>query len=275
MLLCTLACATAHAPPRTVLGEDEPLISGALPDGLATFVRVTTASRKASARGAPMPASHVDAWQAVFALVDHTLDGKPSAQQLARLRLTLEAAFDDDRAVFGDMPPALAQQLPETFARLRTRLVTLSAHPRHANPRTFLWPTSPVEVTSPWGDRQHPIRNEPMFHQGIDLAAERAQPIRAAEAGTVLFAGWNGGHGKQVELQHDAHWSTRYSHLSTLLVEPGRTVKRGEVIGLAGATGLATGPHLHFEVWRDGETLDPELALPPPEVDGARVEVIR
>ncbi len=91
----------------------------------------------------------------------------------------------------------------------------------------------------------------------------------------MVFAGWNGGHGKQVELQHDEHWSTRYSHLSTLMVEPGHTVKRGEVIGLAGATGLATGPHLHFEVWRDGETLDPELALPPPPVDGARVEVIR
>jgi murein DD-endopeptidase MepM/ murein hydrolase activator NlpD len=277
--LLALACVPPPAAPRTVLGEDEPLISGALPDGLAAFVRATAATRKATPKGAPMPQAHVDAWQDVFSLVDRTLEGTPegtpTAQQLARIRLTLEGAFDDDRAVFGDIPPSLAQRLPDTFARLRTRLVALTARRHHANPRAFLWPTSPVEVTSPWGDRQHPIRNEPMFHQGIDLAAERAQPIRAAEAGTVIFAGWNGGHGKQVELQHDEHWSTRYSHLSTLLVEPGHTVKKGEVIGLAGATGLATGPHLHFELWRDGETLDPELALPPPPVDGARVELIR
>jgi murein DD-endopeptidase MepM/ murein hydrolase activator NlpD len=121
-----------------------------------------------------------------------------------------------------------------------------------------------VVVTSSWGDRQHPIHGDVRFHAGVDLAGELAQPVRAAAAGTVVYSGWNGGHGKHVELQHDAHLSTGYSHLLSLLVSVGQVVKRGQVIALVGETGVATGPHLHFEVRRDGESLDPEATLPRP-----------
>ena len=80
----------------------------------------------------------------------------------------------------------------------------------------------------------------------------------------VIFSGWNGAHGKQVELQHDAHVSTRYSHLQTILVEAGQTVRQGDIIGLLGETGMVTGPHLHFELRLDGEAVDPEARLPRP-----------
>jgi murein DD-endopeptidase MepM/ murein hydrolase activator NlpD len=81
----------------------------------------------------------------------------------------------------------------------------------------------------------------------------------------VAFAGWNAGHGKQVELQHDPHLASRYSHLAAWSIQPGAVVRRGDVIGWAGKTGSATGIHLHFEVRRDGASLDPEDALPRPD----------
>ena len=88
--------------------------------------------------------------------------------------------------------------------------------------------------------------------------------MRAAWDGVVVRSGWNGNYGKQIELQHDAHLATRYGHLLSLLVADGSRVKRGEVIALAGSTGLSTGVHLHFELLRDGIPLDPEGALPVP-----------
>ena len=99
------------------------------------------------------------------------------------------------------------------------------------------------------------------FHSGTDLLADPAQPVRAAYDGVVRFSGWNGPSGKQIEVQHDARYTTRYSHLQTLLVGEGRKVKKGEVIGLAGSTGQSTGVHLHFELTRNGLPEDPEDAL--------------
>jgi murein DD-endopeptidase MepM/ murein hydrolase activator NlpD len=184
---------------------------------------------------------------------------------LVSLRLQLEAELEADSARFGDLPRALAERRTETLRALSARIAALTPRPTRADPSRFLWPTSPVAVTSAWGDRLHPIFGEVRFHAGVDLGAELAQEIRAAGPGTVVFAGWNGAHGKQLELQHDAHLTTRYSHLMTLLVGVGKKVQRGEVIGLAGQTGQATGPHLHFELRVDGESVDPESRLPPPQ----------
>lgn len=100
-------------------------------------------------------------------------------------------------------------------------------------------------------------------HAGIDLLAEPAQPVYAAYAGTVTHAGWNGAHGKQVELRHDKQWSTSYSHLDTWLVKKGQQVKKGQLLGLAGSTGQSTGVHVHFELHQAGAPIDPEGQLPP------------
>ena len=110
----------------------------------------------------------------------------------------------------------------------------------------------------------NPLSGAWRLHRGVDVVAELGQPVKAAYSGTVVFAGWNGAHGKTVHVVHDGRWSTRYSHLSTWDVRAGDTVKKGELIGFAGSTGQSTGPHLHFELLREGEPVDPEGELPAP-----------
>ncbi len=207
-----------------------------------------------------MPASHAKAWATLL----DAAEAPTSVPGAARLRLLLETELSTDARTFGDMPSELAHRVPPLLRTLSSRLTVAAPQPKAVDPRRFRWPVNPFVLTSPYGDRLHPIAAEPRFHAGVDLEAPLSHPVLAASDGTVLFAGWNGAHGKQVELMHDAHWTTRYSHLTKLLVKPGTLVKKGQVIGLAGATGLATGPHVHFELRRDGDALDPEHFIPQP-----------
>ncbi len=115
-------------------------------------------------------------------------------------------------------------------------------------------------VTSGYGTRMHPLLGLARFHRGIDLAAATGTPIRAAADGRVVLAGWRGGYGRQVALAHGGGLDTSYSHLSRILARSGDQVKRGQVIGLVGSSGLSTGPHLHFEATRNGRSIDPRSA---------------
>jgi murein DD-endopeptidase MepM/ murein hydrolase activator NlpD len=115
----------------------------------------------------------------------------------------------------------------------------------------------PGAITSDFGLRLHPILHFFRIHRGLDFAAGWGEPVRAAADGIVSAAGWDGGYGRQVRLEHRGDLGTSYSHLSSIVVQPGDRVRKGEVIGLAGASGLATGPHLHFEVYRRGQAIDP------------------
>ena len=112
-------------------------------------------------------------------------------------------------------------------------------------------------VTSPFGPRTDPITGKSEFHEGIDLGAPYGAPIRAAAAGVVTFAGQMQGYGNIVIVQHPGGMETRYAHQSAMRVTKGQPVAAGEVIGAVGATGEATGPHLHFEVRLGGEPVDP------------------
>jgi murein DD-endopeptidase MepM/ murein hydrolase activator NlpD len=105
--------------------------------------------------------------------------------------------------------------------------------------------------------RFHPILLENRPHIGIDVRAPFGTPIEAPAAGTVIHAGWEGGYGRSVVIDHDFGIVTRYAHASRLLVEPGQRVQRGEVIALVGRTGLAEVPHLHYEVHVHGRPVDP------------------
>jgi murein DD-endopeptidase MepM/ murein hydrolase activator NlpD len=107
------------------------------------------------------------------------------------------------------------------------------------------------------------IHFEKTYHRGVDLLADAAQAVYAPYSGTVVFSGWHGGYGKHLELQHDIEVSSTYSHLMTLMVKEGDVVRKGQLIGLAGETGAATGPHLHFELFKSGLPADPERFLPP------------
>jgi murein DD-endopeptidase MepM/ murein hydrolase activator NlpD len=105
--------------------------------------------------------------------------------------------------------------------------------------------------------RRHPILGYSKMHKGIDFRAGYGTPILAAADGRVSRAGWAGGYGNQVRLEHAACIATSYSHMSRIVARPGQFVRQGQVIGYVGATGLATGPHLHYELYRCGVTVDP------------------
>lgn len=116
----------------------------------------------------------------------------------------------------------------------------------------------PGVVSSNFGPRMHPILGYTRMHKGMDFRAGYGTPILAVQTGYVGAAGWNsGGYGNHVELTHGAGITTTYSHMSGIAVRPGQLVQQGQVIGYVGATGLATGPHLHYELHRFGHAIDP------------------
>jgi murein DD-endopeptidase MepM/ murein hydrolase activator NlpD len=115
----------------------------------------------------------------------------------------------------------------------------------------------PGGVSSGFGMRFHPILNYSRMHQGVDLRASYGTPIVAVSDGRVELAGWHGGHGNTVALNHGGGIETLYGHMSRILVRAGESVRRGQEIGLVGSTGLSTGPHLHFEVHRNGVPVNP------------------
>lgn len=112
-------------------------------------------------------------------------------------------------------------------------------------------------ITSGYGARRHPILGYVRMHAGIDFAASWGAPVYAATDGRVSFAGWHGGHGNYVRLDHGGGIGTGYGHMSRIAVSPGMSVRRGQVIGYVGSTGLSTGPHLHYEMYRGGQTVNP------------------
>ena len=112
-------------------------------------------------------------------------------------------------------------------------------------------------ITSNFGARRHPILGYTRMHAGVDFGAPWGSPIYAVGDATVSFAGWAGGHGNHVKLEHGGGWGTGYSHMSRIAVSPGMRVRAGQVIGYVGSTGLSTGPHLHYELYRNGAKVDP------------------
>jgi murein DD-endopeptidase MepM/ murein hydrolase activator NlpD len=126
----------------------------------------------------------------------------------------------------------------------------------------FIWPADGT-LTSPFGERDHVMGGGgTRFHAGIDISVPTGTPVRAAQEGIVMFAGYNGAYGKAVKLDHLNGFSTLYAHNSRILVHVGQTVQAGQVICLSGSTGRSTGPHLHFEVQKDGWPVDPLQHLP-------------
>ncbi|MBW8783489.1 MAG: M23 family metallopeptidase [Novosphingobium sp.] len=119
-----------------------------------------------------------------------------------------------------------------------------------------IWPVN-GHITSGFGMRYHPILGYTRMHAGVDFGAAWGSPIFAVGDGLVSYAGWHGGHGNFVRLEHGGGFGTGYGHMSRIAVAPGMRVHTGEVIGYVGATGLATGPHLHYEVYENGRVVDP------------------
>ena len=153
---------------------------------------------------------------------------------------------------------APADYVPEDEAPLRAPIDPLGpiAAPESTGPTA---PLDFLRVTSNFGMRRHPILGFSRMHQGVDFAAREGAPVLAAADGVVTQAGWDGGYGELLRIRHTGGWATGYAHLSGFApgVAPGMTVTRGQVVAFVGHTGLATGPHLHYEVSFRGTRLDP------------------
>jgi murein DD-endopeptidase MepM/ murein hydrolase activator NlpD len=147
---------------------------------------------------------------------------------------------------WAEIPP-IAVAGPLTLAALRARP---AVSPIHLVPPLS---TRPTDSFGPRGAR---------FHSGLDFSTDAGTPVVAAGEGTVVQAGWrDSGYGRTVEVAHEQGVTTLYAHLSQALVKPGQRIARGATLGLVGATGEATGPHLHFEVRVRGAAVDPSTAL--------------
>jgi len=121
--------------------------------------------------------------------------------------------------------------------------------------------TGEIDETSPFGVRMDPFAHEAAMHTGIDFRGEIGEPIHATAGGIVTVAGWTGGYGKMIEIDHGNGLATRYGHLSEIDVDIGQAVRTGAVIGKLGSTGRSTGPHLHYETRLNGEAVNPQKFL--------------
>jgi murein DD-endopeptidase MepM/ murein hydrolase activator NlpD len=118
---------------------------------------------------------------------------------------------------------------------------------------------SPVigRISSHYGQREHPRSGEENFHSGIDISSSPGNPVKATADGIVSFSGWSGGSGNLVVLEHGHGFSTFYAHNRSIPVKVAKKVKRGDIIGYVGSTGNSTGPHVHYEIWKDGKPINP------------------
>jgi murein DD-endopeptidase MepM/ murein hydrolase activator NlpD len=170
--------------------------------------------------------------------------------EVATLRGRLDA-LDEEIADFEGELAGLAEEQERLEA-----LIAQETSDDGTAPSVLVRPV-PGWITSSFGPRLHPILGTTRMHTGVDMHAAWGEPVAAAAGGRVIFAGAYGGYGNAVILDHGGGMSTLYGHLSSIVVGYGDTVTAGQTIGLVGATGLATGPHLHFEVRIDGQPVDP------------------
>ncbi len=118
-----------------------------------------------------------------------------------------------------------------------------------------------IELSSTFGVRSDPFLGRPAMHTGLDMRASTGDPVRATANGRVVSAGWAGGYGRMVEIDHGNGLSTRYGHMSRINVKVGEMIHIGQIVGEVGSTGRSTGPHLHYETRIDGEPVDPQRFL--------------
>ena len=166
---------------------------------------------------------------------------------------------ESDTAMGGPfVEPALATDaFEESINDLDFALERLDAARRTARKLPFGNPSPGSSITSRFGNRTDPFLGRLALHAGIDFRASTGTEVRATGAGTVVVAGRNGGYGNMVEIDHGDGLTTRYAHLSQVLVKVGDHVETDGPVGLSGTTGRSTGPHLHYEVRRDGKATDP------------------
>lgn len=183
-------------------------------------------------------------------------------------RAEWEAALETAESEEQELTAFIQEQEAKAAAELEARRKAATAAAGQGQAPTgiiseanWTWPTG-GGVASGFGQRLHPILGYYRMHSGLDIGGAQGQPIWAATEGIVIMAGWNGGYGNTVIIQHANGTTTLYAHMSGFSVSNGAYVGTGDVIGSVGSTGLSTGPHLHFEVRVNGSPVDPRPYLP-------------
>lgn len=202
-----------------------------------------------------------------IALIRHQLLAqKADYQTQAQSQQELIQRLNNDRYALSAAQAQLEQD-SQAIGNLIQQKIAAAERAKAASRRSFISGTgifaipSDGPTSSGFGWRTHPILGYRRFHSGLDFAAAYGTPIRAADSGQVIFAGWYGGYGRTVIIDHGKGTTTLYAHSSELMVSEGQSVKRGQQIATIGSTGLSTGPHLHFEVRRNGTPVDPGAFL--------------
>jgi murein DD-endopeptidase MepM/ murein hydrolase activator NlpD len=171
----------------------------------------------------------------------------------------VKAAFATPEDTFG----VLRDLLQGLESRLRSVRSNVERREALASSTPSIWPAHGW-LTGTFGGRSDPFSGEPAFHQGLDISTEKGQPVYATADGTVETASYTGDYGNLIVIKHGFGLVTRYGHLSRYNVKPGTQVKRGDVIGFVGATGRATGAHVHYEILANGQLINPLQLLTQP-----------
>ncbi len=189
---------------------------------------------------------------------------RSSATQIAELE-NLSAAQEHalEELIRERQRAEAARRAAEEAQRRRAAQLAGQAVPPPANsgaPGAYSWPAS-GPITSPFGMRADPFGHGFKMHSGVDIGAPMGSTITAAAGGRIIFAGWYGGYGNAIIIDHGGQTSTLYGHCSQIFVSQGQDVERGQAIGAVGSTGESTGPHLHFEVRENGIPVEPTSRL--------------
>jgi murein DD-endopeptidase MepM/ murein hydrolase activator NlpD len=203
---------------------------------------------------------------AVLSQLQARYEGKARKMRgvLAQLGLKLDA--NPPPGIGGPFVPVALPSESQSFERALTRVNIARAYADKLSATLVKVPvrepvTGEIDFSSPYGVRVDPFLHVPAMHTGIDFRGTFGEPIHATAAGTVTSAGWSGGYGQMVEVDHGNGLATRYGHLSEIDVKVGQSIRIGQVVGRLGSTGRSTGPHLHYETRVDGEAVDPQKFL--------------
>jgi hypothetical protein len=284
-----VAVAEAPARPAPVAAEAEPTPAGgaSLPESspgpavdraLQTFIAARVVLRAAP----PTARQHGEAWYEVLERIEEACVLQPAASDLGafvRARVTLEVELEQDRRRRVALPEDLKARLARTLAAVdegvdELRMIgapgTLRPSPRLTEGAVVLrQPLDAMSVSSPFGVRTDPINGFKRFHAGVDLRGKKGVMVYSAAPGTVVYAGWQGGFGRHIVVDHGDGFRTHYSHLQDMFVQTGQLVDGRDPLGAVGSTGRSTGPHLHFAVTNSaGRFLDPLLVLDVPLAPG-------
>lgn len=235
------------------------LVGGAYTLGLALSGLKYKAMYGATAEKASFYAAQFNQWNATVA-----------ALKMVEVRFRRLFSLDSKEEVLENVNTASigSVEIPKLIANLRKTVETVDEIKSYLHVQKDIYTATPKgfpvtgEISSGYGKRSDPFSGETVFHTGIDISCETKMPIHATADGVVSYSGWMEEAGNIVVLEHGFGFSTVYAHNQKNAVRTGQMIKRGDVIGYVGSTGKATGPHLHYEVWKDGKNMNAEDYLP-------------